>query len=346
MKYRKLGRTELEVSVICLGTMTWGQQNSEAEAHEQIEYALDAGINFIDVAEMYPVPPMAETQGRTEQYVGSWLKSSGRREDITLASKVTGRSGMNWIRDGEETRLGRSQIRRAIEASLGRLQTDYLDLYQVHWPDRQTNFFGKLGYQHQAKDDAIAIEETLTALAELQQEGKIRHIGISNETPWGLMRYLDVARKLDLPRIASIQNPYSLLNRTFEVGLAECAEREDVPLLAYSPLGFGVLSGKYLNGAQPEDARLSLWDRFDRYSKAAAEPAVAAYVDLAAKHDLDPAQMALAYCNSRSFLTSTIIGATTMAQLQSNIESIDLTLSDEVLGSIEAIHERHPNPSP
>ncbi len=346
MQYRKLGRTDIDVSVICLGSMTWGQQNSEAQAHEQINYALDAGVNFIDVAEMYPVPPMAETQGRTEEYIGTWLKASGRRDDIILASKVTGRSGMHWIRDGEETRLTREQVRRALERSLSRLQTDYLDLYQVHWPDRQTNFFGKLGYQHQAEDDAIEIEETLATLDELRQEGKIRHTGISNETPWGLMRYLDIARASNLPRIVSIQNPYSLLNRSFEVGLAECAEREDVRLLAYSPLGFGVLSGKYLDGVRPEGARLSLWDRFDRYSKTAAEPAIAAYVDLAKDHGLDPAQMALAYCNSRSFVTSTVIGATTMAQLKSNIASIDVSLSDDVLKAIEEIHERHPNPCP
>jgi len=346
MQYRKLGRTDLEVSVICLGSMTWGEQNSESEAHTQIEYALDAGVNFVDVAEMYPVPPKEETQGRTEEYVGTWLKASGRRDDIILASKVTGRSGMHWIRDGEETRLNRAQVRRALEGSLHRLQTDYLDLYQVHWPDRQTNFFGALGYQHQAKDDAYEIQETLGALDELRKEGKIRHIGISNETPWGLMRYLDIAKHADLPRVVSIQNPYSLLNRTFEVGLAECAEREDVRLLAYSPLGFGVLSGKYLNGARPEGARVSVWDRFDRYSKPAAEPAVAPYVALANEHDLDPAQMALAYCNSRSFLTSTVIGATSMDQLKSNIASIDITLGDDVLKGIEAIHEQHPNPSP
>jgi len=346
MQYRKLGATDIDVSVICLGTMTWGQQNSEVQAHKQIDYALDQGVNFIDVAEMYPVPPMRETQGRTEEYLGHWIKQSGRRKDIVLTSKVTGRSDMTWIRDGEQTRLNRAQVRRALERSLTRLQTDYLDLYQVHWPDRQTNFFGKLGYVHQPKDDAYAIEETLAALDELKQQGKIRHVGISNETPWGLMRYLDIARHSNLERIVSIQNPYSLLNRSFEVGLAECAEREDVGLLAYSPLGFGVLSGKYLGGQQPANARLTLWDRFDRYSNATATPAVEAYVACARKHGLDPAQMALAYCNSRSFLTSTIIGATSMAQLQDNIASIDVVLNDEVLAEIEAIHARHPNPCP
>lgn len=346
MQYRKLGLSDLEVSVICLGSMTWGEQNSEAQAHEQIDYALDTGVNFIDVAEMYPVPPKAQTQGRTEQYLGSWLKRSGRRQDIILASKVTGRSAMHWIRDGEETRLSRAQIFRALERSLARLQTDYLDLYQVHWPDRQTNFFGKLGYQHTTEDDAYDIQETLGALDELRQAGKIRHIGISNETPWGLMRYLELARHAGLPRIVSIQNPYSLLNRSFEVGLAECAHRENIPLLAYSPLGFGVLSGKYLDGAQPPDARLTRWDRFDRYSKASAEPAVAAYVQLAQDHGLDPAQMALAYCNSRDFLASTIIGATSMGQLKSNIASIDITLGDDVLTGIEAIHDAHPSPCP
>lgn len=346
MQYRKLGRSGLDVSVIALGSMTWGQQNTREQAHAQIEYALDAGVNFIDVAEMYPVPPIAETQGRTEQYVGDWLKKSGRRDDVILASKVTGRSEMHWIRDGENTRLSRAQIQWALEASLKRLQTDYLDLYQVHWPDRQTNFFGTLGYRHQPKDDAYEIAETLDTLTELQKAGKIRHIGISNETPWGLMRYLALAEESGMARIASIQNPYSLLNRTFEVGLAECAEREDVPLLAYSPLGFGVLSGKYLEDTQPENARLTLWDRFDRYSKPEAAPAIKAYVELAREHGLDPAQMALAYCNSRSFLTSTIIGATSMQQLKSNIASIDIQLSPDVLSAIEQIHARHPNPSP
>ncbi len=346
MEYRKLGRTDLNVSAICLGTMTWGQQNSEAEAHAQIDYALDQGVNFIDTAEMYPVPPKADTQGKTEQYIGSWLAQSGRRDQVVLASKVAGRSQMDWIRDGAETRLAPGQVRQALEHSLRRLQTDYLDLYQIHWPDRRTNFFGKLGYRHKVEEDVVAIEDTLGELGRMVDEGKIRHVGISNETPWGLMRYLQATETAGLPRLASIQNPYSLLNRTFEIGLAECAEREDVRLLAYSPLAFGVLTGKYLKGARPADARLTLWDRFSRYSNERGTIATAHYVALAEKNDLGPAQMALAYINSRSFVTSNIIGATTIEQLKTNIASIDLQLPEDVIKAIEAIHADDPNPCP
>ncbi|MES1943198.1 aldo/keto reductase [Salinisphaera sp. PC39] len=346
MKYRPLGSSGLNVSVIGLGTMTFGQQNTEADAHEQIDYALSQGVNFIDTAEMYPVPPRAETQGRTEEYIGSWLARHGRREDIILATKATGRSEMTWIRDGQETRPGRGQLRTALEASLRRLRTDYVDLYQIHWPDRRTNFFGRLGYTHKPAEDEIALEETLEEAAELVASGKVRFLGISNETPWGLMRYLHLAETRNLPRIVSIQNPYSLLNRSFEVGLAECAHRERVPLLAYSPLAFGVLSGKYLDGAAPKDARLTLFDRFTRYNTQAGERAARAYVELARDNGLDPAQMALAYVNSRSFLASNLVGATTMDQLRSDIASIDIDLDDEILAEIEGIHESHPNPCP
>lgn len=345
MQYRKLGRSDIDVSMIALGTMTFGEQNSEDDAHRQIDYALDQGVNFIDAAEMYPVPPKADTQGRTEEYVGSWLAASGKRDSVVLASKVTGRSQMDWLRDGFETRLTPTQIRSALEASLSRLHTDYLDLYQVHWPDRKTNTFGRRGYVHNA-DDAVPIEDTLGELGRLVDEGKIRSVGISNETPWGLMRYVRTAERENLPRVVSIQNPYSLLNRTFEVGLAECAEREDVRLLAYSPLAFGVLSGKYLDGARPEGARLTRWERFSRYTNERGSQAAADYVALAREHGVDPAQMALAYVNSRSFLTSNIIGATTMAQLESNIASADVELSDELIQSIEAIHADNPNPCP
>ncbi len=346
MQYRKLGRSDIDVSRIALGTMTFGEQNTEDEAHRQIDYALDQGVNFIDAAEMYPVPPKADTQGRTEEYIGSWLAASGRREDVVLASKVTGRSKMDYLRDGFETRLTPKQIRSALEASLDRLHTDYLDLYQVHWPDRSTNTFGKRGYTHAEDDDAVPIEETLGELGRLVEEGKIRCVGLSNETPWGLMRYLRAAENENLPRVVSIQNPYSLLNRTFEIGLAECAEREDVRLLAYSPLAFGMLTGKYLDGAAPEGARLTRWERFSRYTNARGKQATADYVALARKHGVDPAQMALAYVNSRSFLTSNIIGATTMEQLETNIASADIELSDELIESIEAIHADNPNPCP
>lgn len=346
MQYRKLGRSDIDVSKICLGTMTFGERNTEEQAHAQLDFALDQGVNFIDAAEMYPVPPKADTYGRTEEYVGSWLAASGRRDDVVLASKVTGRSGMDYMRDGFETRLTPRQIRSALEASLSRLHTDYLDLYQLHWPDRSTNTFGKRGYVHNPDDDAIPIEDTLGELSRLVEEGKIRSVGLSNETPWGLMRYVRAAEALELPRVVSIQNPYSLLNRTFEIGLAECAEREDVGLLAYSPLAFGVLTGKYLDGARPEGARLTRWDRFSRYNNARGTQAAAAYVALARRHGLDPAQMALAYVNSRSFLTANIIGATTMAQLETNITSADIELSDELMESIEAIHADNPNPCP
>lgn len=346
MQYRKLGRSDIDVSLICLGTMTFGEQNNEAEAHAQIDYALDQGVNFIDAAEMYPVPPKADTQGKTEEYVGSWLAASGRRDDVVLASKVTGRSGMDWIREGFETRLTPRQVRTALEASLERLHTDFVDLYQVHWPDRKTNTFGRRDYVHTREDDAVPIDDTLGELGRLVEEGKIRCVGISNETPWGLMRYLRAAEQHNLPRVVSIQNPYSLLNRSFEIGLAECAEREDVRLLAYSPLAFGVLTGKYLDGARPEGARLTRWERFSRYTNARGTEAAADYVALARKHGLDPAQMALAYVNSRSFLTANIIGATTMAQLETDIASADIELSDELIEAIEAIHADNPNPCP
>lgn len=347
MEYRPLGNTDVNVSVITLGTMTWGEQNTEAEAHEQIDYALDQGINFIDVAEMYPVPPRPETQGLTEQYLGTWLASRGRREDVVLATKVTGRSsrnsGLGHIRDG--ARLNRAQIHEAIDGSLRRLQTDYVDLYQIHWPERSTNFFGQLGYTH-GDDDGVPIEETLSALAELVAAGKVRAIGLSNDTPWGVAEFLRLSREMDLPRVVSIQNPYNLLNRTFEVGLAEMAIREAVGLLAYSPLAFGVLSGKYLGGARPEGARITLYKRFSRYTNERAQDATEAYVKLAREHGLDPAQMALAFVNSRPFVTGNIIGATSMEQLRCNIDSAGLQLSDEQLQAIDAIHHGNPNPAP
>lgn len=345
MHYTTLGHTDIQVSRICLGTMTWGQQNSEAEAHAQLDRAIDAGINFIDTAELYPVPPKAETQGRTEAYIGSWLKQRGGRDQIVLASKVTGPAERaKHIRPN--LRLDRHNIESAIETSLQRLQTDYLDLYQLHWPDRHANYFGQLGYAHKSDEQPIPIEETLTVLNDLVKAGKVRYVGISNETPWGAMEYLRLAEKLNLPRIVTVQNPYNLLNRTFEVGLAEIAHRENVGLLAYSPLGFGMLSGKYAGGAKPTGARLTLWSYFDRYSNPQALAAMEAYVKLARSHGISPVQMALAYVNSRPFLTANIIGATDMAQLEENIASDEIVLSDEILEGIEAIHKVHPNPSP
>ena len=344
MKLRALGRTGLSVSVVGLGTMTWGQQNSEAEAHEQLDYAFAQGVNFIDAAEMYPVPPMAQTQGRTEQYIGTWLKARRNRDRVLLATKVTGPSDMPWLRGGP--RQSRAQVRQAIEGSLRRLQTDCVDLYQVHWPDRSTNFFGRLGYEHKDGESAVPVEETLGALAELVKEGKARHVGVSNETPWGLAEYLRLAREHGWPRVAAIQNPYNLLNRSFEVGLAEFAHREDVGLLAYSPLAFGVLSGKYLDGASPAGARLTLFTRFQRYTGERVERAARKYVELARSHGLDPAQMALAYVYSRPFVASALVGATNLAQLRANIAAAQLQLPAEIVGAIENIHRDHSNPAP
>ena len=348
MEYRQLGHTDIKVSTICLGTMTFGEQNSETEAHQQLDYALAHGVNFIDAAELYPVPPRAETQGRTEQYLGTWLKQRQNREQFILATKVAGPGAKEWIghlRGGPK--LNADHINRAIDASLQRLQTDYVDLYQVHWPSRSTNYFGKLGYTYAKDNHHETIAETLTALSALVQAGKVRHIGISNETPWGTLSYLALAKELGLERIVSVQNPYSLLNRTYEIGMAEIAHREGIGLLAYSPLAFGVLSGKYLDGNKPAGARLSLWGNyFTRYTGTTGQQATRLYVELAQQHGLDPAQMALAYVNSRPFLTANIIGATTMAQLQSNIASATLSLSKEVLAGIEAIHTQHPNPCP
>jgi len=348
MQYRTLGTTDVRVSTICLGTMTWGQQNSEADAHSQLDLALEQGVNFIDAAEMYPVPPRAETQGLTEQYIGTWLAKRSDRERLVLATKVSGTSdGLEWIRGGPQ--LTAKQIREAVDASLQRLQTDYIDLYQVHWPGRKANFFGRMGYEVVDDDDGRAlevIEETLKTLASLVEDGKIRHVGVSNETPWGVMQYLRLAERDGLPRIVSIQNPYSLLNRTFEIGLAEIAHRERTGLLAYSPLAFGVLSGKYGGGARPAGARLTLFERFSRYSGQEAMAAGDAYAALAREHGLSPAQMALAYVNSRPFLTSNIVGATSIEQLEENLGSLDVKLDEPVLEAIEAIHRSNANPAP
>ena len=348
MEYRVLGRTDLRVSLIGLGTMTFGEQNTEAEGHAQIDRALDAGVNLIDTSEMYAVPPRRETYGSTERIIGTWLRSRGKRDRIILCTKVAGPGhalGLTYVRGGANT-LDRRNIVEALEGSLRRLQTDYVDLYQVHWPARTTNFFGRLGYQHQAGEAATPIEETLEVLGELVRAGKVRYIGVSNETAWGVHRYLDLAHEQGWPRLVSIQNPYSLLNRSFEVGLAEMAINEQVGLLAYSPLGFGVLTGKFLGGARPPSARVVRWSRFIRYSGPIGQQATEAYVTIALTHGLDPAQMALAFVNRQPFVTSTLIGATTMAQLETNLASIDLRLSDEVLGALAEVHGRYSNPCP
>lgn len=351
MEFRRLGRTDLSVSLICLGTMTWGQQNTEAEAHAQLDYALERGINFIDTAEMYPVPPQAETAGRTETYIGTWLKARKNRDKVVLATKVAGRGypsrgSFEWLREKgtAATELSPGQIRHAVEASLRKLQTDYIDLYQTHWPDRSTTNFGKAEYSH-VEEVTNPIEDILGAMQELVKEGKIRAFGLSNESPWGVMRHLHLAETRGLPRVASIQNPYSLLNRWYESGLSEITHREDVGLLAYSPLAMGVLAGKYLGGAKPPGARLTLFTRFTRYSNPQVERATERYVALAQKHGLDPAQMALAYVNTRPFVTANIIGATSLAQLKTDIDSMNIKLSQEVIDGIEAIHRDQPNPA-
>jgi aryl-alcohol dehydrogenase-like predicted oxidoreductase len=348
MEKRRLGRSDLWVTKLCLGSMTWGEQNSEAEAFAQMDLAVEQGINFFDTAEMYAVPPTAKSYGTTETIIGNWFRARpGMRAKLVLASKVCGRASADWlghVRSGP--RLSRPQIEAAIEGSLRRLQTDYLDLYQLHWPERSTNYFGKLGYKHVEEEDITSIPETLSVLADLVKAGKVRHVGLSNETAWGAMSFLHHAERAGLPRPVSIQNPYNLLNRSFEIGLAEVAHREELGLLAYSPLAFGVLSGKYLNGARPAEARIVKWSRFSRYTNPEAERATAAYVALAREHGLSPAQMALAFVNQQPFLTSNILGATSLAQLRENISALDVKLSDDVQSALQKIHVGQPNPAP
>ena len=346
MDYRKLGNTDLDVSQICLGTMTWGVQNSQSDAYEQLDYALSQGVNFIDTAELYAIPPTAETWGKTEQFIGNWLAERKCRPEIILASKVAGNTEgwVDHIRGGP--RLNKVQLQQALDDSLQRLQTDYLDLYQIHWPARKANYFGVRGMHTIAAQDVESIEETLEVLDGFVQSGRVRHIGISNETPWGLMEYLRLADKRGWPRVQSVQNPYNLLSRLYEVGLAEMSLREEVGLLAYSPLAFGVLSGKYLHGESPDDARLSLFPDYQRYSSSSACKATQRYAELAHASGLSLAHMSLAYVNTRQFVTTNIIGATTLDQLKENIDSINVTLADDVLNAIEVIHQEIPDPSP
>jgi aryl-alcohol dehydrogenase-like predicted oxidoreductase len=350
MEYRKLGGTDVNVSLIGLGTMTWGEQNTEADAHAQIDVALEAGVNLIDAAEMYPVPPRPETQGRTEEYIGTWLAAHpGARDKIVLATKIAGPARQphnpRHIR-GAGNQFDRKNLTEAVNTSLARLQTDYVDLYQLHWPDRSTMTFGRSNYPWVEDEYTVPIEETLSVLGDLVKAGKIRYVGVSNETPWGVAQFLHAAKTLGLPRIASIQNPYNLVNRTFETGLSEFTHKEGVGLLAYSPLAFGWLSGKYEAGARPEGARITLFERFARYGKPHSIAAISRYVELARRHGLSPAQLSLAFVNSRPFTTSTLIGATTLAQLHEDIGSVDVKLSDEILAEIDALHEAQPNPAP
>ena len=342
MKYKNLGNTKLKVSQICLGTMTFGEQNNEKEAHQQLDYCISEGVNFIDTAEMYAIPPKAETQGKTEEIIGTWLSKRKDRDKVYIATKVAG-PGMEYVRGG--SRLSKKHIFQAVDDSLKRLKTDYIDLYQTHWPERKSNYFGRLGYEY-SDDMGVPIEETLDAMSQLVKSGKVRYIGISNETSWGTNKHLELHRDKGFEKIMSIQNPYSLLNRIYEIGLAEISQHESVGLLAYSPLGFGQLTGKYINKTDKK-SRLGLYgDWFTRYSNNECLNAVKKYAKVADKHNLSLTHLALAFVNSRPFVTSNIIGATTIDQLKENIESININLSDEVLDEINEIHEMQPNPAP
>ncbi|OJX51168.1 MAG: aldo/keto reductase [Flavobacterium sp. 38-13] len=345
MNYNTLPNTNLKVSELCLGTMTFGQQNTEAEGHAQIDFALDKGINFIDTAEMYPVPAREKTTGETERIIGSWLRKSGKRNDIILASKIAGPNrGMQYIR--EDLAFNKETIKASVEKSLKRLQTDYIDLYQLHWPERKSNMFGQRGFKIQEDAWEDNMKAILEVFQELIQEGKIRAIGVSNETPWGVMRFLEESKKHNLPRIATIQNPYSLLNRTFEVGLSETAYRENVGLLAYSPLAFGVLSGKFLTGEKHPDARLNLFPNFTRYNSQQTKEATVLYQETATRFGLTLTEMSLAFIRQQQFVTATIIGATNLKQLEENINSRQTVLSEEVLKAIDEIQSIRPNPAP
>jgi len=349
MEYRQLGASDLKVSALALGTMTFGEQNSEAEAHAQLDLAVSRGVNFIDTAEMYPVAPRAETAGRTESYIGTWLKRQ-RRDQLIVASKITGPArGFSWIRNGP--RIDRAQLNAALDGSLRRLQTDYVDLYQIHWPDRYVPMFGATGYDAAQERDSVPIAEQLQALADLVKTGKVRHIGLSNETPWGVMEFLRCAETLGLPKIVSIQNAYHLMNRTFESCLAEVCRHANVGLLAYSPLAFGHLTGKYLADPQAPGitakGRVTLFPGFgQRYHKPNVPAASREYVRIANEAGLSPAQMALTFARTRWFTSSVILGATSVQQLQENLDSAEITLTAEVLEKIEAVHKLYPNPAP
>ncbi|MBD0725137.1 NADP(H)-dependent aldo-keto reductase [Flavobacterium sp. L1I52] len=345
MKYTTLPNTDIQVSKICLGTMTFGQQNTEADGHAQMDYAVANGVNFFDTAEMYSVPARKETYGSTEKILGTWFKKSGKRDEIVLATKIAGPNpNFGYMR--EKNDFSPASIKYALENSLQRLQTDYIDLYQLHWPERKTNFFGKRGFivEHDAWEDNIRL--VLETLDGFIKEGKIKHIGLSNETPWGIMRFLEESKYNNLPKISTVQNPYSLLNRQFEVGSAEICMKENVGLFAYSPLAFGVLSGKFLNEENHPNARIKLFPQFSRYNSTECTEAAKRYQEIAQKHGISMAQMALAFVNQQPFVTSNIIGATTLEQLKENISSIDLHLSDEIIAEINAVHAVIPDPAP
>ena len=345
MNYKKLGNTDLDVSTICLGTMTWGEQNTQKEGFEQMDFALDKGVNFWDTAEIYSIPPRKETFGSTEKIIGNWFKKTKKREKVILASKVCGPM-REYVRGGGN-QFGKKNITEALEGSLRRLKTDYIDLYQLHWPERNTNFFGKLGYEHDDDGEWTKFETILENLEKFIDQGKIRYVGLSNETPWGLSKFLEISKEKNLPRMLSVQNPYNLLNRSYEVGLAEISVREQSGLLAYSPLACGYLSGKYRNNQLPKASRIALHkDFWTRYSKPNAEKAIEAYYKIAEKHKLDLAQMSLKFLEIQPFVTSVIIGATTMQQLKINIESVNIKLTKEIINEINEVQKKFPNPCP
>jgi len=349
IEMRRLGQTDLSVSSCCLGTMTWGQQNTEAEGHEQMSYALERGVSFWDTAEMYSIPPQAETQGSTERIIGSWFARTGKRDEVILATKIAGLSKMLWTRDSDVswTRHTKAQIDEAVEKSLKRLQTDYIDLYQLHWPDRPVPLFGNKMDDRAYSHSFEPFEDILAALETHIQAGRIRHIGVSNETPYGVMRFLAESEARGLPRMASIQNAYNLVNRAFEDGgLEEVCMREQVSLLAYSPLGQGYLTGKYRNGALPEGSRKQLFERLQRYESAPAAKAIESYLALADQHGVDPAKLAIKFCDTRAFMGSTIIGATSMDQLQTCIDAFDLDWTEDMETQINLLHQAQPSPCP
>jgi len=345
MNYKKLGNTDLKVSTICLGTMTWGEQNTQKEGFEQMDYALDQGVNFWDTAEIYSVPPKQETFGDTEVIIGNWFKRTKKRDQVILASKVCGPM-REYVRGGGN-QFGEKNITEALEGSLKRLKTDCIDLYQLHWPERKTNFFGKLGYEHDDNNEWTRFVDILGCLKGFIQQGKIKHIGVSNETPWGLSKYLELSKEKNLPRMLSVQNPYNLLNRTYEIGLAEISIREQTGLLAYSPLACGYLSGKYRNNQLPKDSRMERDGNFwTRYAKPNTGKVVEEYYKIAKKHNLDLTQMSLKFLEIQPFVTSVIIGATTMEQLKTNIESVNIKLTDEIFNEINEVQAIYPNPCP
>ena len=345
MNYKKLGNTDIDVSTICLGTMTWGEQNTQEEGFEQMNYALEQGVNFWDTAELYAIPPKKNTYGKTEEVIGNWFQESKKRDKVILATKVSG-PGLNWIRGGGN-QYDEENLNKAVDESLKRLKTDYIDLYQLHWPERSSNFFGRLGYQHDNKENWNKFEDILYSLDQIIKSGKVRYIGLSNETAWGLSKFLEISKIKSLPRMLSVQNPYSLLNRTYEVGLAEISIREKSGLLAYSPLAFGYLTGKYRNKKLPENSRMKLFgEKFVRYKTENGQLAIEKYYEIAKKYRLDFAQMSLKFCEAQPFVTSVIIGATTMDQLKINIESVNVNLEESVIKDINEVQKIYPNPCP